>query len=289
LIREENGRTTSHPCLTLENWDQLIDLNDPLPSGLGGRIITTVGEGGPLPAIYVSGLDGTNPQKIAVGAWPSLSTDGTRLAYSAADGLHGVDLATGQNNPLGRDGHRLVWSPDDTRILFSTTFNLFVVNADGTGLQKIDTGPAGILSSVGWLPDNQTVVYGALGGNGFTFTTYNLQNGERKGLFTFQNKAGFGAISPDGQWIVFDDKVFGKDNWGIYVSKLDGSQRRLVASWDVPTAFTSVWSPAAANGSGKQWLILNTSSSDGTRIPVLIDPFTCQAVRMRNVNRIVEG
>ena len=164
-----------------------------------------------------------------------------------------------------------------------------MINAAGSGLGKIDTGSAEILSSVGWLPDNQTIVYGVLGGSGFTFTTYNLHNGERNELFSFQNKAGYGAISADGQWIVFDDKVFGEDNWGIYIARLDGSQRRLVASWDVPTAFTSIWVSGKEGESNELWLILNTKNAEGIEIPVLINPFTCQAVRLQRVNGIVEG
>lgn len=288
-IAEPTPTSELGACLTLDKWNQLISRNDSLPSKLSGKIVTTVNEGGLLPVIYVSNLDGSSMRKIDTGAWPSLSSDGTRLAYSATDGLHLVDLATGQNTSLGTDGYRLVWSPDDTRILFSTTFNLYVINQDGSGQQRIDTGSAEILSSVGWLPDNQTIVYGVLGGNGFTFTEYNLQTGDRKELFSFQNKAGYGAISPDGQWIVFDDKVFGADNWGIYVARLDGSQRRLIASSDVPTAFTSVWSPGPQAGSGDQWLILNTQNTGSIKIPVLIDPFSCKAVRLQNVNEIVEG
>ena len=246
-IRRRPKRTTSTTapgaCLTLEKWNQLGTENDPVPAGLGGKILTTVNEGGPLPAIYVSNLDGTNARKIATGAWPSLSPDGTRLAYSTADGLHVLDLSTGQSSSLGMDGHNLIWSPDGTRILYTTTFNLYVINADGSGNQKIDTGSAQVISSVGWLPDNQTIVYGAMGGEGFTFTTYNLQSGETKKLFSFQNKAGYGAISADGQWIVFSDKVFGAQNWGIFISRLDGTERKLVADPGVPTAFTSIWGP----------------------------------------------
>ena len=67
--------------------------------------------------------------------------------------------------------------------MFTNTFNLYVVKVDASGLQKVDTGSAQVISSVGWL-DNQTIVYGAMGGNGFTFITYNLQSGEKKKLFT---------------------------------------------------------------------------------------------------------
>ncbi len=270
-------------CLTLEKWNQLVDRNDPLPAGLGGKILTTVNEGGPLPMLYVSNLDGTNARRIDTGGWASLSSDGARLAYSAADGLHILDLSTGQSTSLGTDGYGLIWSPDNTRIMYTTTFNLYVVNADGSGLQKIDTGSAQIVSSVGWLPDNQTIVYGAMGGEGFTFTTYNLQTGETWKLFTFQNKAGFGALSPDGQWIVFSDRVFGAQNWGIFIARLDGTERKLVADPEVPTAFISVWGP------GGQWLILNTQAPKDTQIQVLVNPFTCQSVHLQNVNGMVES
>jgi len=280
---------TSEPgaCLTLDKWNQLSARNDPLPSGLGGKILTTVNEGGPWPAIYVSNLDGTDSRKIDLGTWPSLSTDGTRLAYSIGDGIHVFNLSTGENPAIGTDGYRIIWSPDSARMMFTTTFALYVVNADGSGLQKIDTGSAQVISPTGWLADNQTIVYAVMGGDGFTFTTHNLQSGETKSLFTIQNKAGYGAISADGQWIVFADRIFGADNWGIFISRLDGSQRKMVAEPEVPTAFTSVWSPDG------QWLVITTPTNDGLdrlwNIPVLVNPFTCQVVRLNNVNGMIEG
>ena len=276
---------TSEPgaCLTLDKWNQLSGGNNPLPSGLGGKILTTVNEGGLWPGIYVSNLDGTNSRKIDTGTWPSLSTDGTWLAYSIGDGIHVFNLSTGENPAIGTDGYRIIWSPDNTRMMYTTTFTLNVVNADGSGLQTINTGSAQVISPVGWLSDNQTIVYAVMGGDGFTYTTYNLQSGETKRLFTIQNKAGYGAISPDGQWIVFADRIFGATNWGIFISRLDGSDRRLVAEPEVPTAFASVWGPDS------QWLIINTMNPDGLQVPVLMNPFTCQAALLHNVSGFIEG
>lgn len=280
---------TSQPgaCLTLEKWNQLAGRNDALPAGVGGKIVTTINEGGPLPTIYISNPDGTNSQKIGIGAWPSLSTNGTQLVYSAADGLRVVNLTTGQSSAFGVDGYRIIWSPDNTRMMFTNTFNLSVVNADGSGLQRMNIPSGQVLAPVGWLPDNQTVVYSTLSGDGFVLKTYNLQSSETKDLFTIHNKAGYGAISPDGQWIVFADREFGETNWGIYISRLDGSERKLVAEPEVPTAFTSVWGPDG------QWLILNTLTMDSqtkeqTKIPMLVNPFTCQAVRL-SFDGMVEG
>ncbi len=237
-------------CLTQEIWKALIERNDPLPSGLGGSIITTVDEGGQPPAVYMQSLDGSLRRRLD-------SSPGSSLFE--------------------------FWSPDKTRRLYTDTTNLYVVNADGTGRQQIDTGSATVVSVVGWLSDNQTIVYGGMGGAGFTFTTYNLQNGETKKLFTIQNKAGYGALSPDGQWILFADRVFGADNWGIFISRLDGSDRKMVAAPDVPTAFASVWGPDG------QWLILNTRVEDGTDIPVLVNPFTCQSAHLSSLKGMVEA
>ena len=122
--------------------------------------------------------------KIDTGAGPSLSTDGTRLAYSIGDSIHVFNLSTGQNPALGTDGYRIIWSPDNTRLMYTNTINLFVVNIDGSGLRKIDTGSAQVISPAGWLADNQTIVYAVMGGDGFTFTSYNLQSSEMKKLFT---------------------------------------------------------------------------------------------------------
>ena len=278
----------SETCLTVEKWNELVEQSESLPSVLGGKLLTTVSEGGPLPAIYISNLDGTNLQKIAIGAWPSLSNDGTRLAYSAADGLHVIDLANGQNTAFGTDGYRIIWSPDNTRMMFTTTFNLYMVNADGSGLQTINIEPAQVLSPVGWSSDNQTIFYSVLNGDGFDLKSYNLQSGETKDSFKIHNKAGYASISPDGQWIVFADRLsLDAANWSIFISRLDGSERKLVAEPEVPTAFTSVWGPDG------QWLILNTltmdaSTKEQTKIPVLVNPFTCQVVRL-NFDGMVEG
>jgi hypothetical protein len=282
LTSEPTQTPVAGACLTLDKWNQLSVRNDTLPSGLGGKILTTVDEGGLWPAVYIGLLDGTGSTKFGTATWPSLSTEGTRLAYSVNDGIHIHNLSTGENHAIGSDGYRIIWSPDNTRLMYTNTFNLFVVNIDGSGLRKIDTGSAQVISPAGWLPDNQTIVYSVMGGDGFTFTSYNLQSGETKKLFTIQNKAGFGAISPDGQWISFADKIFGANNWGIFISRLDGSDRRLVAEPEVPTAFSSVWSP------NSQWLILTTMKNDGTEIPVLVNPFTCEVARL-NINGSVEG
>jgi len=167
--------------------------------------------------------------------------------------------------------------------MFTTTFALYLVNADGSGLRRIETMPSLVISPVGWLPDAQSIVYAVLDGDHFTLMRHDLQLGETKTLFPIQNKAGYGAISPDGAWVVFADRIIGESNWGIFISRLDGSERRLIVEPQVPTAFTSVWSPDG------QWLIVNTRDTEGNNHPVLVNPFTCQVIPLTNIRGMVEG
>jgi hypothetical protein len=279
---------TSEPqaCLTSDKWKQLMDRNDPLPpelTQLGGHILISV-DAGPAPTsnfplLQTSSLDGSDRRNLVNGGgWSALSPDGAHLIYSDEKGLHTLDIPTGQDTLLGVDGSVPVWSQDGARIMYTTFSELYVMNADGSGSQKIDTGAAQMINSIGFLPDNQTIVYSVYG-EGFTFTTQNLQSRETKKLFSVFSKAGLGVLSPDGGSIAFSDRTFGGNGPGIFVSHLDGSERRLVASADVPSAFYPAWSP-----DGK-WLLVSTaeqSQANPTPVykPMAIELATCRVVAL---------
>ncbi len=279
---------TSEPgaCLTSDKWQQLIDRNEllsPELAQLGGHLLVNVDTGSAptsnFPLLQISNLDGSDRRDLVnAGGWSTLSPDGARLIYGDEKGLHILDIPAGQDTLLGVDGNVPVWSPDGTRIMYTTVSGLYVINADGSGSQKIDTAAAQMINSIGFLPDNQTVVYSVYG-EGFTFTTQNLQTGETKKLFTVFSKAGLGVLSPDGEWIAFSDREFGGNGPGIFVSRLDGSERRLVASSNVPSAFYPVWSP-----DGK-WLLVSTaeySQTNPTPVyrPIAIELATCRIVAL---------
>jgi WD40-like Beta Propeller Repeat len=275
---------TSEPeaCLTAGKWQQLLDRNDPLPPELEGHILVSA-DAGPsptsnFPLLQISNLDGSDRRDLVHGGWSALSPDGARLIYNDEKGLHLLDISTGLDTLLGFDGSVPVWSPDGTRIMYATFSGLYVMNADGSGSQKIDTGAAQVINPIGSLPDNQTVVYSVYG-EGFTFWMSHLQSGETKKLFSIVSKAGLGVLSPDGQWIAFSDRVFGGNGPGIFVSRLDGSERRFVASSEVPAAFYPAWSP-----DGK-WLLVSTteySQANPTPVyrPMAIELATCRVVAL---------
>ena len=109
-------------------------------------------------SVYVTNVDGTGTTRMTHGGsdgTPAWSPDGSVLAYAGPDGINLFDVATGSVHRLtdcrfredcGRDAHPS-WSPDGTRIAFSrqdgggTTIQVFVVNADGSGLQQLTSSP----------------------------------------------------------------------------------------------------------------------------------------------------
>ena len=284
-------------CLTFEGWRKLIDRSGSLPAGVTGKIVVSLDAGvatpkvepaPSFPEIQISNLDGSDRRTVVSGGHPALSPDGTRLLYTDERGFHLLDLSTAQDSLLGVDGHAPIWSSDGTRILFVSLPGLRVMRADGSEAQQIDVGGAEITPPLGWLPDNQTIIYSVMTGEGFTFVMRNLQTGEEEDLFSFKNKWGFGTVSPDGEWIAFLDRVFGAPSYGVFISRLDGSERRLVAAPGIPISFRLVWSPDS------RWLLMNTSDYSQSEVvpgqrPVLIELSTCRAIALPDVHGDVEG
>jgi TolB protein len=109
--------------------------------------------------IYVMNADGTNPQpltsKSGGTAAPDWSPDGTRIAYMcrlASGALMEICVmdANGNNRrqltQTPQSEGTPIWSPDGRKILFSRQFgvgsyDLFVMNADGTGETQLTTTP----------------------------------------------------------------------------------------------------------------------------------------------------
>ena len=87
----------------------------------------------------------------------------------------------------------------------------------GSVPRAVDTGPAQVLAPVGWLADNQTLLYAAsMDGGKFGFKSHNLGTGETKDLFTVQNKSAFGALSPDGD--------------GLSMPRANSAQKGMISS-----------------------------------------------------------
>ena len=161
------------------------------PDGSHVAFTRTGSDGG----VFIVNADGSGEQRILEG-WArdiSWSPDGDQLVLSwleqgwPADPGELLQLVVvdsdGTNLKVLNDVPELqegpvtdlfpVWSPDGVRILFQhwvhaaqaeeDAIELYVVNADGTGLRQIETGDLAVYYSSSWTPDGEAVAFG--GGN----------------------------------------------------------------------------------------------------------------------------
>ena len=108
-------------------------------------------------SIYVVDLDGRHERRLAAGAFPDWSPSGRTIAYAApscggADprdwrirlvtlGGHDATPSGGSCSVIGPPASVApAWSPDGRRIAIATLNALYVMNADGSGLERVRRG-----------------------------------------------------------------------------------------------------------------------------------------------------
>jgi len=148
------------------------------------------------------------------------------------------------------------WSPDGTRIAFqsdrdaSTAPDLYVMNADGTGVVRLTSRP-GYESECSWSPDGSTLVF-AWGDNRGRSEIYTIRadgTDEREltngGLLTPPIGSRDPAWSPDGAKIAFNAsrQYFGVNDGGIYVMNADGSHQVRLSGSQTYATDNPTWSP----------------------------------------------
>lgn len=179
---------------------------------------------------------------VACWGW---SPDGTRLACETWDetrpnrpsGVFTVDSTDGQglerltSNPFGSGDLTGDFSPDGSRYAF-VRFNdqrrngnvaVFVVNADGTGVNRLTPWTMNACCSVSWSPDGQRILFDA-GGDLYTMET----DGSDVSAITMSTGPGFAfpfdpSWSPDGTRFVFSMYLKRLDQVDIFTAAADGS------------------------------------------------------------------
>jgi len=276
-------------CLTIDSWKAALANPQPIPADLSGKIILSEYDNLPAnsssPLVYAANLDGSNMKKIGSGVYDiSPSPDGSQVVYSLEDGLYIENIATGEThqipNTISND-RTPYWSPDGTRIAFlraesPTSYpNLYTINPDGTDTQRI-TQQTGDYYLLGWPPDSSALLFTMFTQGGYQLKKVEFASGTISDLLAL--RAGhFDAVAPDGNDVVFHDLI-DETTLGLYISHLDGSDRRLIGqatsdnNWNLSS---SVWSP-----DGK-WLAVNITDLDKAQAEftaALVNPQTCQII-----------
>ena len=231
-----------------------------------GRTLAFVSRRDGNAEIYVMNADGSEQLNLtrqpASDSHPSWSPDGRKLAFvSRRDGNAELYVMNADGSGLRNvtrtpsDDLDPAWSPDGRAIAFvhrkvlpplvvrgrrirGHEMYLHVVNADGSGLRRLTTRPAGLFNP-SWSADGKTIRYGRL-----------LVNADGSGHRELtRNVPLAGAWSPDGQQIAVVQVAHSvaavrnpnKFGLGLWVMNADGSDARRVAA--KATSGVPAWSP----------------------------------------------
>ena len=152
------------------------------------------------------------------------------IHFMNSDGT-GQTQVTSMNDP-SRGARYPSWSPDRSRITFSAEGDIYIVNANGTGLVQLTDTPNDQDITPSWSPDGTRIAFATLPGvQSAVFDLYVMNaDGSNSTRLTTVTCLGCHdqnpAWSPDGTRIAFQSRREG--NWEIYVMNPDGTgQTRL--------------------------------------------------------------
>jgi Tol biopolymer transport system component len=257
------------------------------PPGTNGRIVFTSTTSNGNSELYSIGQDGSSPRRLTttvhIEQAPDWSPDGTKIAYQRELGgdhwriwvMNADGSAQSALTPESTyaDDNTPAWSPDGSRIAFASTrggtWNLWMINADGTDLHSLGTtfayepswspdgtqlafnglngigvvdasgsnphlisGPGGSPTSPSWSPDGNHIVFARINSTGYPGELYlAAPDGSAETQLT---SGGFRNAqpqwSPDGTKIAFQRFDVAADQWRLWTIGADGLNPQQVTS-----------------------------------------------------------
>lgn len=228
--------------------------------GANGEIVLTE-SGGTTDHLVLMAPDGSGRRRVLDApelSTPRWSADGTRIVYArATDDRSSVYLevsdADGSDPEPVTDAQHVdrspVFSPDGTRIAFSRMEDvyqdLYVIDVDGTNLQRITNTDAFDEKPTSWSPDGSTILFDSVrskaGHPVVAVFAISPDGSDERQVTPDVYEATGGDFSPDGQRIVFtseDDDGRGQ----LHTAETDGSDIRQLSHEDTGVE-NGAWSP----------------------------------------------
>ena len=222
----------------------------------GGSLAFTSLRGGSA-TLYVANGDGTGARPLTAagaGAYQgdvSWSPDGSRLVFTcgnfelcvaAADGSGAARLTTSTWPASWSYDFEPAWSPDGTRIVFSgkrggSSSDLWIVNADGTGLAKL-AGGATEERNPEWSPDGLRIAFGKETNDGFDLFVVNADGTGEQRLTSGKAYESDPDWSPDGTTIAYERSAPGSFRSEVWLMSASGGGQRRLTPGEEPS-----WSP----------------------------------------------
>ncbi len=180
------------------------------------------------------------------------SQDGDYAIYGMnADGTNKGRLTDDRGDTTTLTGVQFqtepAWSPDGSKIAFASaregSFDIYVMNADGTGTERLTTTNENDQHPT-WSPDGSQIAFSRFTDVDHLFVMNADGTGARRLTEDDTTAEGEPAWSPDGRLIAYTRRASGSDFREIWVIRPDGSDKRAVTKLDAKS-FTPSWSPDA--------------------------------------------